>query len=253
MRILLFFNLKGGVAKSITSVAVAHILATVHGKRVLLWDNDKQGNPSKMLGLHSYDRKSAADVLTERNIDMLKVIQPTAYENLHLIPANMKLVEANMIVMMDQTRPQQTRYAKAIQSIQDEYDFIIFDNAPDINMYTVNALVAASEVVIPIKIDKYSFDGLKELTQQIEYTKEELNPNLQIGGYLITQFYNSEYTQKEEKKLRNTAKYPVYKIKVRRTPKVDESTFEEKPILEYSKTCSAARDYMKFVEELLSE
>lgn len=253
MKTQLIFNLKGGVAKSITAVAIAHILATVHGKRVLLWDNDKQGNPSKMLGLHSYDRKSAADVLTERNIDMSEVIVPTAYENLHLVPANMKLVEANMVVMMDQLQPQQTRYKKAIESIQDKYDYIIFDNAPDINMYTVNALVATHEVIIPIKIDKYSFDGLKELTQQIEFTKEELNPELQIGGYLITQFYKSEYTNKEEQKFRSTSKYPVYDVKIRRTPKVDESTFEEKPILEYSKTCSAARDYLKFVEELLSE
>lgn len=253
MKTVSIINLKGGVAKTITAVNMAHILATVHNKRVLLMDNDKQGNPSKMFGLHSYDKKSISELLTVRNINILDVIAPTAYENLHLIPANMSLLKANQEVMMDQSRPQQTRIKKAFDVIQDEYDFCIIDNAPDINISTINALVASNEVVIPIKIDKYSFDGLDELKEQIDNTKEDLNPELELGGCLITQFYNREVNIQGEEWLREQTKYPVYKNHIRRTEKVDESTFYSKPILEYSKTCSAARDYLAFVEEFLSK
>lgn len=246
-------NLKGGVAKTITSVNMAHILATVHNKKVLIMDNDKQGNPSKMFGLHSNERKSIADILTLRNIDIGEVIVPTAYKNLHLIPANMGLLKANLEVLMDQSRPQQVRIKKAFERIQEQYDYCIIDNAPDINISTINALVASDDVIIPIKIDQYAFDGLQELKEQIDNTKEDLNPTLKIGGCLITQYYNRDVNIQGEEYLRNGTQYPVYRTHIRRTEKVDESTFYRMPILEYSKTCSAARDYLSFVEEYLSE
>ena len=104
-------NLKGGVAKTLSAVNMAHILATVHSKRVLLVDNDKQGNASKMFGLHSYEEMSVAEVLTEKAPDMEGIIAPTRYENLDLIPANMNLLRANLAVMVDNTRQRETRFS----------------------------------------------------------------------------------------------------------------------------------------------
>lgn len=253
MKTVSVINLKGGVAKTITAVNMAHILTKVHNKRVLLVDNDKQGNPSKMFGLHSYEKQSIADILTVRNINIASVIVPTAYENLHLIPANMKLLKANREVMMDLSRPQHSRLREAFEAIQDKYDYCIIDNAPDINISTINALVTSNVVIIPIKIDKYSLDGLAELKEQIDNTKEDLNPRLKLGGCLITQFYNREVNIQGEELLREQTNFPVYKTHIRRTEKVDESTFYSMPILEYSKTCGAARDYVTFVEEFLSK
>lgn len=252
MKVISIMSFKGGVAKTITAICLAYILTVVFKFRVLLIDNDKQGNTTKSFDLHSEERKSIADLLTERNLSIKDVILPTKYENLHLVPANMKLVEANMKMLLNMTGNREKRLQSTLESIQDEYDFCIIDNAPDLNMSTQNALVATDEVVIPVKMDKYSFDGIKELTEQIEFTKEDSNPKLKIGGYLITQFYNSEYTRSKEEELRNNFKYPVYKIRIRRTPKVDESTEHDMPILEYSKTCSASRDYLAFAKELLS-
>ena len=108
-------NLKGGVAKTLTAVNMAHILAAVHNKRVLLVDNDKQGNASKMFGLHSYEEKSVADIMTEKRPNMQEIIAPTQYSSLDLIPANMNLLRANLAVMVDNTRQRETRFKKAVR------------------------------------------------------------------------------------------------------------------------------------------
>lgn len=251
MKTISVINLKGGVAKTISAANVAHILAVIHKKRVLLVDNDKQGNSSKLFGLHSYDKKSVADILTERNINPEEVIAVTQYGNLHLIPANMTLLKANLTVILDQSRPQQTRFRKAFEGIQGNYDYCIIDNAPDINISTINALVASDDVIIPIKIDKFAFDGLAELKEQIDNTREEMNPNLTLKGCLVTQYHNNDVNVQGEQWLRSNKEYPIFQTHIRRTDKVDESTFSGKPILEWSRWCGAARDYVTFVDEYL--
>lgn len=187
MKTISIINLKGGVAKTLTADSMAHVLATLHNKRVLLVDNDKQGNTSKAFGVHSYDDKSISDVLTARRLDPREVIKKTRFENIDVMPANMTLIRANMEVLMDSTRPQQTRLRSTLNAIAEEnfYDFCIIDNAPDINISTINALVASDDVIIPIKIDKYAFDGLEELKEQIEDTRDDLNPRLRLAGCLI--------------------------------------------------------------------
>ena len=194
MKTISIINLKGGVAKTLTADSMAHVLATLHNKRVLLVDNDKQGNTSKAFGVHSYDDKSISDVLTARRLDPREVIKKTRFENIDVMPANMTLIRANMEVLMDSTRPQQTRLRSALNAIAEEnfYDFCIIDNAPDINISTINALVASDDVIIPIKIDKYAFDGLEELKEQIEDTRDDLNPRLRLAGCLITCFIRAD-------------------------------------------------------------
>lgn len=112
MKVLSIINLKGGVAKTISSVNMAHILAAVKGFKVLLIDNDKQGNASKIMNRHSYDHKGTAEVMTQRGIDPAEVIQHTDFDGLDIITANMNLLTANLEVMLDQSRPQQTRFKK---------------------------------------------------------------------------------------------------------------------------------------------
>lgn len=252
MKTISVINLKGGVAKTISSINIAHILASVHGKRVLLIDNDKQGNASKMFGLHSYEWQSIAEILTVKDADIKEIIAPTQYEDLDLIPANMTLLKANMEVMFDTTRPQQTRFKKAFRAIEEEYDYCIIDNAPDINMSTINAMVASNDILIPIKVDKFAFDGLAELKEQIDNTREELNPTLCLKGCFVTCYENNEVNQQGEEWLHAQKDYPMLKTHIRRTEKVDKSTFATTPILEYSKRCGAAKDYIALVEEYLN-
>lgn len=254
MKTISIINLKGGVAKTISSANVAHILATVHGYKVLLVDNDKQGNVSKIFGMHSYDKKGTEEIMTERNIDIYGVIQHTAYKNLDIITANMNLLKANLEVLLDQSRPQQIRFRKALEIVRDEYDYCIIDNAPDINISTINALVASDDVLIPVKIDDFAFDGLSEIKEQIENTKEDLNPKLCFKGCFVTQFVKNDVNlQGKEYLKQHQDLYPVFETHIRRTDKIDESTFAKMPIVEYSKRCGAAKDYLALVEEYLKK
>lgn len=252
MKTISVINLKGGVAKTISAVNIAHILATVHKKRVLLIDNDKQGNASKMFDVHSYDTPSIAEVMTERNPDIYDIISLTSYERLRVIPANMNLLRANHQVLLDTTRPQQTRLRSALKTVADRYDYCIIDNAPDINISVINALVASDDVLIPIKIDKFAFDGLRELKDQIENTQEDLNPDLKLRGCFVTSYQRNEVNKQGEEWLHSQKEYPLFQTHIRKTEKVDESTFAAKPILEYSRRCGAAYDYLRLVAEYLA-
>ena len=251
MKVLSIINLKGGVAKTMSSVNIAHILATVYNKKVLIIDNDKQGNSTKLFGRHSDEKLSIADLINNRcSID--EVIVNTDFGNLDLIPANMKLLKANLDVIMDVSRPQQTRFKKHLDGIADYYDYCIIDNPPDINVSVINALVASDHVMIPIKIDKFAFDGMEELIEQIDNAKE-MNPKLELKGCFVTLFAKNDVNVQGEDLLNSNGKYKMMKTHIRRTVKVDESTFANAPILEYSKRCGAAKDYISLVEEYLNK
>lgn len=251
MKTISIINLKGGVAKTLTTISMAHILSEKHGKRVLVIDNDKQGNTSKSFGVHSYERKSIADIMLDRNVDLSVVIRHTRYARIDVIPANMMLLNANMQVMMDSSRPQQTRLRAALRRVSDQYDYCLIDNAPDINISIINALVASDEVIIPVKIDPYAFDGLRELKEQIDVTQEELNPGLHLLGCLITCFQHVDGERQGEDWLRRNLNCPVFTTHIRYSGKVVESSFEGKPIVEYSRRSGTAHDYMDFVGEYL--
>ncbi len=148
MRVISVINLKGGVAKTMSSINIAHILATVHNKRVLLVDNDKQGNTTKLFGLHDEDEMSIADIMTDKEIDITDTIAATQYENLDVIPADMRLLKANLNVIMDVGRPQHNRLSKALKQIEEDYDYCIIDNPPDINISVINALVASDDQIL---------------------------------------------------------------------------------------------------------
>ncbi len=253
MRTVSFINLKGGVAKTVSTINMAYALATIHGKKVLVVDNDKQGNTSKTLGVHSYDHKSVADVLTEKNQNMGDVIRLTNIPNVHCIPANMNLQRALLEIQLDTLRPQHDRLKKALSTVVDAYDFCIIDNAPDLNMSTVNALVASGEVIIPVKIDKYAFDGLVELLDQIFVVQESMNPDLTIAGCLITCFQRTEADRQGKEYLRNKEGLPVFGTHIRYSEKVAESTFACQSVIAHSKKAGATLDYITFVEEYLAQ
>ena len=257
MKTISVINLKGGVGKTISAINIAHVLAIVHGKQVLLLDNDKQGNVSKFFGLYSYERPTIADVLTIKGYEIGQAIVPWA-ENppgktgLEILPANMNLLNANKEILLDVSRPQQTRLKKALDTVAHRYDYCIIDNAPDINMSVINALVASDDVLVPIKVDKFAFDGLQQLAEQIADIKE-FNPSLRLAGCFVTMETRNNVSTQGVKWLEDETEYPVFKTKIRKTVKVDETTFCGKPLLEYAKNSTAAKDYIKLVEEYLEK
>ena len=264
MRVISIINLKGGVAKTTTTVNMAYILAK-RGYKVLLVDNDKQGNASKAFGLYDpEDHDIVARVMLEA-VPLIDLAASTQYKNLDIVPANMDLLEANLRVIADVSRPQQTRIKKAISkksierelqgeettSAAEEYDFIIFDNAPDVNMSIINALVVSDDVIVPVEIDQYSFDGLDILLEQIAAVKEDFNPALSFRGCLITKYRQREEVQAQGAEVLKD-RCNVFSTKIRRTEdKPKESTFAKIPLVEYSVRCGASQDYKKFVTEYL--
>lgn len=254
MQTISIISLKGGTAKTTSVVNMAYILAESHKKKVLVIDNDKQGNTSKAFKQYDPDdRDTIARVMLERNMDVLEVIKNTDYERLDIITANMGLLEANLRTVVDTARQQQTRFKKALEAVEDSYDFCIIDNAPDINMSIINALVISDDVIIPVFMDQYSFDGLEILLEQIEQVKEDFNDELFFSGCLVTQYQNNDVNNQGIEELKRRG-IPMFGQCIRRTEKkVSESTFAKMPLVEYSVRCGAAQDYKKFILEYLGK
>ena len=183
---------------------------------------------------------------------MSVIIQPTNYEGLDVVTANMNLLTATLEVMLDQKRPQHNRFKEALEQVEEKYDYCIIDNAPDINIAIINALAASDDVLVPVTIDDFAIDGLRELEEQINNTREDLNPGLRFCGCFITQYdRTNEADTQGEAYLKGLEAYPLFETHIRRTLKMKPSTFARKPILEYSSRCGAARDYKALVEEYL--
>lgn len=250
MTTISIINLKGGVGKTVSAINIAFVLSSLHGQRVLLIDNDKQANTSKFFSLHSDDDPSMAEILTVKGIDAADVIKHTQYSGLDVLPANMSLLRANKEALIDTTRPQQTRLKRALKSVTGRYDYCLIDNAPDVNISVINALMITDDVLVPVKIDKFAFDGLDVLAEQVEEVKEA-NERLNFAGCFITMFQRNNVNTQGLELLRREAKYPVFQTVIRNTVKVGETTFSGEPLQEYSKNSTAARDYVSLVDEYL--
>ena len=250
MRITSIINFKGGVGKTVSAINIAYVLARVHDKKVLLIDCDKQGNVSKFFGLYAESEITLANVLTDKKLDITDAIIASKYKNLSIVTADMSLLNANREILLDVSRPQQNRLAKALIPAAGLYDFCIIDCAPDINMSVINALVASDDVIVPVKVDKFTFDGLAQLSEQIE-DLQEFNPKLRLIGCFITMMTRNNVTDEGVKWLVGETDYPVFQTSIRKTVKIDETTFTGKPILEYAKSCTAAKDYVQLVDEYL--
>jgi chromosome partitioning protein len=250
MKVISIINLKGGVGKTMSSINIAHILSTIHNKKVLLVDNDSQSNTTKLFGLYDEEETSIADIISE-SVDIEDVIVPTQYENLDLIPANMSLLKANEYLIKNSNSSKGIILRNALEQIEEEYDYCVIDNPPGINIGVINALIASDDILIPIKIDKFAFDGMEELIKQINNARQ-INPKLNLRGCFITQFSRNNVNYQGEEILRNNTSYPMFKSHIRKSVKVDESSFVSKPILDHSKRCAAAKDYLELVEEYLN-
>lgn len=248
MKVLSLLNLKGGVAKTFTTVNMAYELHR-RGYKVLLLDNDKQGNLSKAYG--RYDAESIAPItrlLSGEWTAAAELIQKTDYEGIDIVPANMSLMGATWKLTAEETGNQIERYKRLAQldAVGAYYDYCIIDNPPDIGLNVVNALTITDEVIVPVKIDEWALEGLDILADQIEYAKR-YNPALRLLGVLVTAYQNTDGEAAGREWLETEKNgYSLLGV-IRYSGKVAESTFLFKPIYEYSPCCGAAQDYKKFV------
>lgn len=249
MKTICIMNLKGGVGKTVTACNMAAILAADHGKRVLLIDADHQGNTSRFFSADQ-DAATTREILTgEAEPYWPESVQRTAYEGLDIIPADMSLAELDMPA--EATQKSIYRLRDMLRVIQDDnaYDYAVIDMPPAFSFAARAALLAADEVIVPIKLDAFSVDGMAELLRQISAMRK-VNSRLTLAGVLITMWRNVDVVNQAEKVLRGSG-VPVFGTTIRRTDIVDESTFQREPLVVYSPRSAACVDYRRLVAEYL--
>ena len=183
-RVISIANQKGGVGKTTTAVNLSACLAQ-KGKRVLLIDTDPQGNATSGLGIESHTEKSVYNVLVD-DMDIKETILSTMIKKLEICPANINLAGAEIELVSMVSR--ENRLKDAVDTIRDEYDYILIDCPPSLGLITLNAFTASDSVLVPIQCEYYALEGLGQLINTIKLVQKHLNPDLVIEGVILTMF-----------------------------------------------------------------
>lgn len=251
MRTLAFINLKGGVGKTVSAANVAHILAAIHHKKVLLVDADKQGNASRYFHLYGEQDGTAELLLGPEQVDIAAAVYPTEYKGLDIITSNMNLYTTDRELYED-SADMSGMLAAALGRVRDDYDFCIIDNGPSVDTVTLNVLTAADDVLIPIRPDEFSFSGLLDLVEQVDAVRENINPGLTLRGAFFTHWQNREAFIQARKSLEDSGICSVFQAAINYNPKVSESTLEEMPLCVFAPRSWAAIQYKKLTAEYLA-
>ena len=242
-------NQKGGVAKTTTAINLSACLAEL-GKQVLLVDLDPQGNATSGMGIAKHKlTRCIYDVLIN-DIPLEQVLQKTDQKNLKIVPARIQLAGAEIELVSQISREGKLR--NALDNIKDSYDFIFIDCPPSFGLLTLNALTAATDVIIPIQCEYYALEGLTLLMSTLERVRKHLNPNLNILGALLTMF--DARTNLAIQVVDEVKKYfpqKVFKTIISRNVRLSEAPSHGKPINSYDTRSRGAEVYRELAKEVL--
>ncbi len=250
-KIIAICNQKGGTGKTTTAINLAVSLA-LEGNKTLLIDADSQGNSTSGLGVdkNSLD-KSLYHVLLN-DAGLFDVIQKTEIENLRLIPSNIDLIGAEIELIGEPDREKRLR--QAIEKVSEEFDCVIIDCPPSLGILTLNALVAATSVLIPVQCEYYALEGLGQLTKTINLIRDNLNPALKIEGILLTMAdFRTNLTSEVINETRNFFNDKVFETIIPRSIRLSEAPGFGKSIFQYDKNSIGAQKYYALAKEVLGE
>ncbi|MEL6914350.1 MAG: AAA family ATPase [Pseudomonadota bacterium] len=252
-RVIAISNQKGGVGKTTTTINLGAALAQA-GCRVLLIDLDPQGNASTGLGLLPEDRDATAyDVLLE-DVPLTDVIWRSEVANLDLVPGTVDLSSADIELISTEKRSH--LLADALKPLQasDRYDYILIDCPPSLNLLTVNAMVAADSVLVPLQSEFFALEGLSQLMLTIREIRTTANPKLRIEGVVLTMFDGrNNLSQQVEADARENLGDLVFRTIVPRNVRLSEAPSFAMPVLQYDPTSSGAKAYRALASEMLSK
>lgn len=249
MKIISMLNIKGGVGKTVSTVNLGLCIAET-GKKVLIIDLDPQANATQYLNKYNPELKSSYDVLMG-NVDGEVIVQ-TEYENLSIVPSNIQLIMAESEILSDTRKARETRLKKFINGLSG-YDYVLIDCPPSLGMLSTNALVASTDVMVPIKIDKFALDGFEYLIETICEIKEEFNPELKVLGAFVTMDKATTVNKNIKEELNEALGKDFFSSSIRENVAITKSTFAQIPVVVQSKKSNSAKDYRKLCEEVLSK
>ena len=247
-KILVFANQKGGVGKTTSAVNIGAYIA-VKGRRVLLIDFDPQGNLSSSVGADT-SKGGVYEVITEE-IELQSAIQSTSVENLDVVPANINLTGATVELVDHENR--EFFLKRSLDGFNSGYDYILIDCPPSLGLLTLNGLVAAEHVLIPLQCEYLALEGLTRLLKTISQVQRKLNPSLKIGGILFTMYdQRTRLAHEVVQEVTSYFKEKVFRTIIPRNVRISEAPSFSKPINQYDPLCIGARSYDRLADEVLA-
>ncbi len=249
-RVIAIANQKGGVGKTTTSTNLSASLAEL-GKKVLVVDIDPQGNATSGLGIDKNNLENTLYELFVGECELEECLISDALENLSVLPSNVNLSGAEIELIGVDKREYILK--KNLEKIRDNYDYVIIDCPPSLNILTVNALSAADSVLVPIQCEYYALEGLSQLVYTINLVKKRLNPNLTMEGVVFTMYdARTNLSLEVVENVKNNLKQNIYKTIIPRNIKLAEAPSRGMPINIYDPKSAGAESYKLLAEEVIN-
>jgi chromosome partitioning protein len=248
-RIFAIANRKGGVGKTTTAVNVATAMAA-SGKKVLVIDLDPQGNASTSMGVNKKGRMASSYEVLVGDKNLSDAVVWTDVPNFSLIPSSPDLAGAEIELIDMENREFALKNAIAKDAMS--YDYVIIDCPPSLSLVTINALVAANAVIVPLQCEFLALEGITDLIQNINAIKRKFNPALELQGVVLTMYdRRNNLTQMVEDDVRNFFGKKVYDTVIPRNVRISEAPSHGKPVLLYDFNCSGSQAYISLAGEVL--
>ncbi|MDG2194145.1 MAG: AAA family ATPase [Polaribacter sp.] len=250
-KIIAIANQKGGVGKTTTSINLAASLGVLE-KKVLLIDADPQANASSGLGIDVEAVEIGSYQVLEHRVTAQEAIQKTSSPNVDIIPAHIDLVAIEIELVDKEQREYMLK--KSLNTIKDSYDYIIIDCAPSLGLITLNSLVAADSVIIPIQCEYFALEGLGKLLNTVKSIQNIHNPDLDIEGLLLTMFdARLRLSNQVVEEVRTHFSDMVFDTVIRRTTRLGEAPSHGESIIAYDATSKGSVNYLSLANEIIKK